>query len=288
VFPLVASLALTPGQMRAQILHADGPLPSFDVSSIKRSNGTEALPSIATPIQVRTVHVTARNLIEQAFNIPWTPDSNELVIGGSGWVDNDYFNLDARMDESLAPAFEKMSHEEQKRQRSLMLQSLLAVRFKLKVRFETRELPVYALSIAKSGPRPALAQHTSPLPTDETRSVSFPTTAQGLSRGIFVQYRGQSAEMTAKAATLDEVAHWLAGYSEIGGRPVVNQTALTGSYDFTLRWTRERLAAQTEASDSDAPALFTALQEQLGLRLLATKAPVEVIVIDHIEPPSHN
>jgi uncharacterized protein (TIGR03435 family) len=103
--------------------------------------------------------------------------------------------------------------------------------------------------------------------------------------------------MIAKNATPDELAHWLAGYSEIGGRPVANQTALSGAYDFTLQWTRQRLGtpepdgpqqALTPSNDTDAASLFTALSEQLGLRLERTKASVEVVVIEHVELPSEN
>jgi uncharacterized protein (TIGR03435 family) len=125
----------------------------------------------------------------------------------------------------------------------------------------------------------------------------LPTSAEGLRKGVFVQYVGQEGEMTAKGVTLDALVHWLAGYSEIGGRTVVDQTGLGGMYDFTLRWTRERLTALPSQSDQsgdtvplepDSPALFTSLSEQLGLRLISTKGPVEVLVIDHIEKPSEN
>ncbi len=102
--------------------------------------------------------------------------------------------------------------------------------------------------------------------------------------------------MIAKGVTVEQLVHWLAGYSEIGGRPVVDQTGLGGTYDFTLRWTRERLSAHPQSDQSgatsstqpEAPALFTSLAEQLGLRLMSTKGPVEVLVIDHIEKPSEN
>jgi bla regulator protein BlaR1 len=120
---------------------------------------------------------------------------------------------------------------------------------------------------------------------------------EDLQKGILVLYRGQTAEMTAKGATLDELVHWFAGYSEISGRTVVNQTGLPGTYAFTLHWTREQLTAPGQqgvqagsalSTDPEGPALFTALQEQLGLRLVSTKGPVEVLVIDHIDRPSEN
>jgi bla regulator protein blaR1 len=284
--------------LHGQILHPAGPLPSFEVATIKPSNGGNAIPSISTPSESRTIDVTARNLIEQAYNIPWTPGLNQRVVGGPGWIDNDRYDVEARIDESLVATLGKMSKEQQKEQASLMMQSLLADRFKLKVHFESRELPVYALVVAKGGAKLAVGKESSPATEDKPSrpDVGFPTGSEDLLKGLLVVYRGQTAEMTAKAATLDELVHWFAGYSEIGGRTVVNQTALHGNYDFTLHWTRERLTApaqqgsqpSTLSTDPDGPPLFTALQEQLGLRLVSTKAPVEVLVIDYIERPSEN
>ena len=84
--------------------------------------------------------VTARNLIEQAFRIPWTSGLNERVLGGPIWIDNDHYDVEARIDESMAATFATMSNEQRKEQTSLMMQALLADRFKLKVHFETRQI----------------------------------------------------------------------------------------------------------------------------------------------------
>ena len=96
-------------------------------------------------------------------------------------------------------------------------------------------------------------------------------------------------------AHADKTHTGFAGKIDIGGRTIVNQTALSGTYNFTLRWTRERLSAPSpqsdpaaSSSDPDAPPLFSSLQQQLGLRLASTKGPVEVLVIDHVEKPSAN
>ncbi len=285
-------------QLGAQILHATEPLPSFEVATIKPSADGKAAPSINTPGVSRTMNVTARNLIEQAYRIPWTPGLNERVVGGPDWIDSVHYDVEARIDQSRVAAFATMSNEQQKDQTSLMMQSLLADRFKLRVHFESRELPIYALAVAKGGPKlaaarepPAVVEQDDP---QRPSAVLLPS-AESLRKGVFVQYREQEAEMTAKGVTLDQLVHWLAGYSEIGGRTVVDQTGLGGTYDFTLRWTRERLTAppsQSEQSgatppEPQSPALFTSLSE-LGLRLISTKGPVEVLVIDHIEKPSEN
>jgi bla regulator protein blaR1 len=289
-------VALGSGQVYGQILHAKGPLPSFEVATVKPSNDDSAIPSVSTATESRTMNVTARNLIEQAYGIPWTPGRNERVVGGPRWIDNNRYDVDARIDQSLVARFEKLSHEERKEQMSLMMQSLLADRFKLKVHVQSAELPIYALLFAKSGPKLTVTENV-PTTTDEDQPPSFPIRAEDVRKGLLVLYRGQAAEMTAKATTLDELVRWLAGYSEIGGRTVVNRTGLPGPYDFTLRWTRERLIAQGQQDEQlraapsnvpEAPGLFTALQEQLGLRLMSTKGPVDVLVIDHIDLPSQN
>ena len=291
--------AFATAQLYGQILRATGPLPSFEVATVKPSNGDNAIPSVNTPTESRTMNVTARNLIEQAYGIPWTAGRNQRVVGGPGWIDNNRYDVDARIDPSLAARLEKLSHEERKEQMSLMMQSLLADRFKLKVHVQSAELPMYALIFAKGGPKLTIAKDlpTTTVEDQPPAKAGFPLRAEDIRKGILVLYRGQAAEMTAKAVTLDDLVHWLAGYSEIGGRTVVNRTGLPGLYDFTLQWTRERLIApgpqdeqlRSAASNvPEAPGLFTALQEQLGLRLMSTKGPVEVLVIDHLDLPSQN
>jgi bla regulator protein blaR1 len=291
----IACMALAAPRLGAQILHATGPLPSFEVATIKLSSGAP-IPSLSTPAVTRIINVTARNLIEQAYRIPWTSGANQRVLGGPGWIDSDHYDVEARIEASQMSAISAMSNDERKDQTSLRIQSLLAERLRLKLHFESRELPIYTLVVAKGGPKLVAAKDTaSDADQQPPQGTVLPTSASGLHHGIFVQYRGQQAEMTAKGATLDQLVHWLAGYSEIDGRTIVNQTGLAGTYDFTLHWTREQFnAASSEPSGSaaslaaEAPALFTSLSEQLGLRLVPGKGPVEVLVIDHVERPSEN
>lgn len=292
------SMVIGVAHLYGQVLHATGPLPSFEVATIKPASDHGFIPSKTTPAESRTINVTARNLIEQAYQIPWTLSSNDRVLGGPGWIDSNRYDIDARIDESLSAALEKMPNDKRREQTNLMMQSLLADRFKLKVHFEFRELPVFALMVAKGGPKltPAGELPSSTGEGEPTTDVAYLPRAENIRKGIFVSYDGRLAEMTSKRETLDDLVHWLAGYSEIGGRTVLNQTGLTGNYDFKLRWARERLATQgpeepqgpVPSGDPDGPSLFTALQEQLGLKLIPTKGPVEVLVIDHIELPSAN
>ena len=280
----------------AQIIHASGPLPSFEVATIKPAS-SQPLPSSASPAEVRISNVTVRNLIEQAYGIPWTSAENERVLGGPAWLDVNRYDIVARIPADLAEARQKLSRDQQEQQVSLMLRSLLAERFHLKLHFDTKVLTVYALVVDR--PNPHLVKSTSQPKSNESTAqqsplaIQLPSKPEDLRHGILVLYNGQSAQMTARQASLDDLARWFAGYSEVGGRPVVNQTGLRGLYDFTLRWTRQSLAAtpqpgSSDATDSDAPPLFTALPDQLGLRLKPTKAPVEVILIDHTDPATDN
>ena len=264
--------------LNAQLLHADSPLPTFDVATIRPSRA-DSLQTVRSASELHMFDVTARYLIEQAYNIPWTNGSKDRIRGGPGWIDSDPYDVDAKIAPEATVTLEQMPEQRRRRQMNLRLQSLLADRLKLKVHFETREEPVFAILAAKDGPK-------------LTPAAAGAESQQG--QGILVRYNGQAAQMTAKAVTLEELAYWLTGYSEMGGQTVIDQTGLSQRYDFVLNWTRERtLPTGEQAGESDSaagagPALFTALQEQLGLKLVKTRGPVEIVFIDSIERPAEN
>lgn len=153
----------------------------------------------------------------------------------------------------------------------LMLQTLLADRFNLKVHSETRDAPAYDLVIASRGPKNMKTE-----PDSETRHLDW---------------RGRT-HLTAHALSLADLAKPI--LTAQMGCPVEDKTGLSGKYDFTLDWSVDSMAIAGPESDSgpapepSGPSIFTALQEQLGLRLKPTKTPMESIVIDHIERPSEN
>jgi len=260
--------------LNAQVLHADSPPLSFDVATIRPSK-SDSLRTVRSASELQMHDVTVRYLIEQAYNIPWTNGSKDRIRGGPGWIDSDQFDVDAKV---ALEAPQQMPEEQRRRQMNLRLQTLLADRLKLKVHFETHQQPVFAIVTGKDGPKLA--------------PVSGAEGHQDL--GISVRYNGQAAQMTAKGVTLAALANWLTGYSEMAGRTVVDQTGLTQRYDFDLSWTRERALTNAEQNgQSESPAragtsLFTALQEQLGLKLVKTRATVEIIVVDSIERPTEN
>jgi len=146
-----------------------------------------------------------------------------------------------------------------------LIRSLLADRFQLVIHRETKELPVYALLVAKNG---AKLQVNEGAPGPRVNGV-----------------RGQ---LTGKKVNMALIVAQLAPQV---GRTVVDQTGLTGEYDYTLQWTPDSgqlPAPGVEAPPPSGPSILTALQEQLGLRLESTKGPVEIIVIDHAERASEN
>jgi len=264
-------------QVCAQKTQADdAPLPFFEVASIKLNKSRSPLPGYH--VFGDRFNATARTilLIEAAYghNNPLNPDQ---ISGGPDWIKSDLFDIDAKIEKSLVNGKWKktnLSVDEQRDQVMLMLQSLLADRFKLRIRHEMKELPVYALVFAKNGPKFA---------EDNTHLEIGGITARG--RGKF--------EVTS--ATLSRLVFVLSMQPELGGRAVLDKTGLQGHYSFTFQWTPENLSARAgqsadsaPSSESSGPSLFTALREQLGLRLESTKAPVDTIVIEHIERPTEN
>jgi bla regulator protein BlaR1 len=260
-----------------QILHATGDRLSFEAATIKPWQRTPPPPPAdgAVPAKVMKIAPVGAPppptdhlhmiwpisiLITSAYNLP--VGSERRIIGGPDWLrqDIDQYEIQAKIGDSDYATMQKMTPAQQRERVALMEQSLLADRFNLKVHFETRDMPVYALVVAKRGPKLTAATR------DEATRISLVGNIRG-------------GEMTAVAITLEQFAlsPFLIGPA---GGPVVDQTGLKGAYDFTLKWDSE--------IGADAPSFFTAIQEQLGLQLVASKAPVEVIVIDHIEQPSAN
>jgi uncharacterized protein (TIGR03435 family) len=261
---------------------ASGLAPSFEVATVRPSR-TDAT---GTNYHLSTSRFQAENapltvLIRFAYDIK----SDDQLPKDPSWIASERFDVDAKVEDAEAEAMGKLAPDKKFEQFRLMVQSLLEDRFKLKVSTQMRELPVYALVVAKGGPK------LTPLNLPpETAARRMPTIAGG-SRG----------ELQAGACSMEMFSRWLSGNNDIENRVVIDATGLTGVYDFTLSWTPERLhaaqvnaanAGQGSASDSvvdtTKPSIFTALQEQLGLKLESQKAPVEVLVIDHVEQPSPN
>lgn len=184
------------------------------------------------------------------------------MVGLPGWADSELYDIEAKVDADTAEAWKKLTYKERWKQEQPMMQSLLADRCQLKAHRETRNLPVYDLVIAKGGLKMKEA------PADEAEAETM-----------------GGGKMIARAVSTDSLVIAFAGTS---GRLIVDKTGLAGKkFDFELTWTPDDERAANDAADA-GPSIFTALEEQLGLKLVPSKGPVEAIVIDRIERPSKN
>ena len=193
-------------------------------------------------------NLTVQNLLRIAYGL-----QNYQISGGPGWIASAGFDIQAR----AAAGAGELSRE----QVLQMVQALLADRFHLATHRETRQLPVYALVIGKTGPR-----------LEGAGSSAAPAKEQ-LKMGQLIT---QKMSMTMLANILA---------SDLK-RPVRDETGLKGEFAFTLEWAQG--LGESDAGQSSRPSLFTAVQEQLGLILEAAKGPIEVLVIDRVERPPEN
>jgi uncharacterized protein (TIGR03435 family) len=263
-------------QIHGQILRATGPLPSFEVATIKPGQpGATGIRAFGPKGVGRflAMNVTVKDLIDFAYTI----DDDRQVVGLSGWMISNRYDIDARVGDAEVAAMSKLPPSYNPYR--FMQQSLLADRFKLKVHFETRELPIYALVVAKGGPKLKASEINPAHPAETVKPASLET---------------RVGRVAATGATMSMLAEVLERQDEVGnppggrGRIVVDKTNLSGRYDWTLHWTPWQDLSSGELSDSKGPSLFTALQEQLGLKLKPAKDKVDVVVIDHIDLPSEN
>ncbi len=260
---------------------ASGPSTSFEVASIKPDHSGRPGSHFDYHLgRLSATGVAVESLIQYAYGV-----QGFQVSGAPGWLHSEKYDIEAKDYDSVVENFPKLPPEERREHFELLLQSLLADRFKLKLRHETKELPVYALVVAKNGPRMKVA----------TPGDTYPNGYKGpdgKSRpGFDSERRG---ELNAQAVQMEQWARYL---PRLVGRTVMDQTGLKDNYDFTLKWSpEENHAAMAEGAgseplpvaDSSGPSIFTALQEQLGLKLESTKGPVEVLIIGHVERPSEN
>jgi len=258
----VAAMALA----AAQATSGQGPAPNalkFEVATIKptppdvRSGGIRPAPGGE---RYRAVGMPLKALIMVAYRV-----KIDQIIGGPSWVDTQPWDMDAKAER---PSSADELH--------MMLQNLMAERFKLQLHKSTKELPVYVLSVDKDGPK--LTPH-------EAQSAGDPWIDQSFEQIVHVK-------MSARFCPMEYFAWRLA---QLLDRPVVDRTALKGGYDFQLAFTRELPPGVKEGAllngspiETSGPTIFEALRKQLGLRLDAQKGPVDVIVIDHVEKPTEN
>ncbi|MGB6688531.1 MAG: TIGR03435 family protein [Terracidiphilus sp.] len=218
--------------------------------------------------------VPARNLLLDAFGI-----NGARLIGAPGWAETDRYDVDAKVAPEDAPSFEHLKGPE----RMSLLLPVLEDRFRLRFHHETKELPVYALMIAKGGSKLKAKDDVAPRDSGDGGRMTL-----------------RPGNLEAHDAKVELLLGVLTGQLH---RTIVDKTGLPGRYDFTLQWTpdvaplplptdvgsdAEGTANENRTANDSAPGIFTALQEQLGLKLESEKDPIDVIVIDHIDRPSEN
>jgi uncharacterized protein (TIGR03435 family) len=237
--------------------------PSFEVATIKPSKPDDQRKAFI--VQGRRFKIINQPL-SAILSFSYDVQAKQL-IGLPPWADTDKYDIDAEPDGEGAPSGKQWKS---------MLQKLVADRFKLTFHQEKRELPVYVLSVAKGGPK-------------LTKSEGDPNGLPGLF------FRGKLGDLGVRNANMGDFTGLM--QQAVLDRPVLDQTEITGRYDFTLVWTPDdsQFAGMgvkippPAADDGKAPPnLYTAVQEQIGLKLEATKAPADVMVIDHVEKPSEN
>ncbi len=235
--------------------------PSFEVATIKPTKPDERGKAfIVDGRRFRIINQDLSEIMAFSYDV-----QAKQIIGLPPWAETDKYDIDAQPDGEGAP---------NEKQWKDMLQKLLADRYKLTLHRDKKELSVYVLGVAKSGPK-------------LTKSEGDPN---GLP-GLFFQGLGilnvRNATMANFTGLMQEA---------VLDRPVVDQTGLKGRFDFTLKWTPDdsqfggmaaKLPPPTDTANVQPP-LYTAIQEQMGLKLDATRAPAEVLVIDHVEKPSAN
>lgn len=247
-------------------------VPSYDVVSVKPNNsGTMRVSINGNDGLFKASNVTLLLLIQNAYGM-----KADLISGAPAWAASSRFDFEAKVAAADLDTVKKLKGE----QTRVMLQRALEDRFQLKSHHETKTLPVYELVVAKAGLKMKQA----------TPGDTYPNGMKGRDgvghAGMMRMARG---EVTCQGVDMNGVADFL--YNAVG-RKVIDKTGVPGTFDFSLKWTPDEGMGEPHDGDSGPtetlPGIFTALQEQLGLRLQPAKGPVETLVIDRAEKPVEN
>jgi uncharacterized protein (TIGR03435 family) len=261
--------------------------PAFQVASIKRNSSAGPRGMTVRPQpggRLIAGNAPLMLLIQNAYAV-----QAYQVVGGPAWINSDGYDVEAKPEGNT-----------DRKQMWLMLETLLADRFKLALHRETRELPVYALTAAKGGPKlpPPKAGGCMALPPDAPTPPPPPPGSGRVYCGhVPLSMSAAGLRMEGSRVPMAEFIRTLA---MVLGRPVLNETGFSGEFDFHLDFTPDEATMGLPGygpgdpggprlpTDPDRPNIFAALQEQLGLKLASAKGPVEVLVIDHVERPTAN
>jgi uncharacterized protein (TIGR03435 family) len=249
----------------------------FDAVSVKPSDPHDFRVMMRDmPGQANYTGITVKMLILQAYQV-----RDFQVVGGPKWIESNRYDIVARPPAggpalpSDPTTFTDQQRETFRHVRQAMVRGMLADRFRLKTHKETRDLPLYVLTVAKGGPK---------LKESNGINASDPELKPGVMR----------FNLGSLAGTQLPIGDLVDLLSRVTNRIILNKTGLDGKYDFALKWTPDSGSASSgdvplpSPASADPPGIFTALQEQLGLKLDSSKGPVEVVVIDNVETPGEN
>ncbi len=268
-------------------LSAQTQSPRFDVASVKPNTSDLETLSAFQGRRFTARGVTLKALISTAYGMSEQPLPDYQISGGPKWLDSDRFDVVA-----TAPGTPDSARGTFASPVLTILRNLIEERFQLQTHLETKDLPVFALVLARRDGTlgPGLRRRTVDCAAratagDRTRPLD-PAPADHRTCGG----RVGPGSLTATGATMTNIVSGLARLIPGINRIVLDRTGLTGTFDVDLTWTPDTTAdnhgAPLPPVDSNAPSLFTALEEQLGLKLESTKEPVDVLVIDHVEHPT--
>jgi uncharacterized protein (TIGR03435 family) len=257
----------------------------YEVVSIKRNKAEFDTSGNDGTRTTRDEFISKNIPLSILIGIAYGIRHSEQLSGGPSWVDSDRYDVDAKMDESVADELQKLSRDERNAIRQKMLQELLATRFNVKVHQESRDFPVYFLEIAKSG---------SKLKEAKAEDPNAPKVSNGLPVTNVIHLESGDAGATKMTGHGVSISFLAVNLERRVGHIVVDKTGLTGNYDFSMQFTLEPNASQvggdavSSGTDPGAPYIFTAVETELGLKLVAGRAPIDVVVVDHAERPSEN
>lgn len=256
IFARARAVWLACAALAAVVSRAQTQSPEFEVASVKPANGgPEGVWNEGSHERVRMLNLTLKSIVANAYNL------KDYAVDGPAWIDSARFDIVAK----IPPEVAKLSERQRWQQIRAMSQRMLADRFKLSVHRDTRELPVYALEIAKGG-------------------VKLEKTGEPSNDWVSAQVR--RGHISAKQMPMVQLVAILTGTLE---RPVIDSTDFRDVFDIELDWSDDAAPARAAPDTiADKPSLFTALQEQAGLKLVPRKSPIPVLVVDHAQQPSEN
>jgi uncharacterized protein (TIGR03435 family) len=255
---ILAALPSASAQTASQPATNPAPAPAYDVMTIKPNKTASGSVDIDTDDdRFSATNVSLKTLLQEVYDI-----KQDLISGIPGPLDGARFNIEAKISEPDHEALKKLTPEQQRK----LLLPLLTERFQLKVHTETKILPVYELVLIPGGPKFKPS-------ADQTKTGGGSMSVHG-SR--------TRADLIATDIPMTSLAKTLAGAVH---RTIIDKTGLKGNFDLTLQWSNDE---NPDSGAEQAPSIFTAVQEQLGVKLQPAKGPVETLIVDHAAMPSDN